>query len=221
MQQSLKQFEKIYSYTFSTDVEAALTVRVFERHDRLMVIGERVEGFLFLLSGSYYVTSPESNGKELLLRRCTVPSIMGDVERFEQCDVQSNCIASERCVCLFVPFALYEQTLQHDAAFTTLLLQELAFKLRTCTVLSRVNALSSVHVKLAAYLCTVYEDNRDHYLIVEHMRDIAPLLGTTNRHINRILKKWTEEQIVQRTAHTITVLDIEKLSHIADGVRYT
>lgn len=215
MQQIFDEAARIYRYTFPQQ----LSVRTYEKGDDILHVGDEIDGLYVLVSGAYYVTSLEANGKELLLRRCTPPSILGDVELFQHCAIQSNCRATERCTFLFVPTALYEKVLQHDRFFTKLLLTELAFKLKTCTTLSRVNALSSVAVKLAAYVCTMYE-HEEAYLHVEHLHDIARLLGTTPRHINRVLKRWEEDALVSRIDTRIHVHNYDELDNLSEGIRY-
>lgn len=221
MQNLLARFTQIYNYSFPAQHVAKIATRTYEEGEPILTVGGEIDGFYFLLTGSYYVTSPESNGKELLLRRCTAPSILGDIEIFQQCSIQSNCIATEHCRFLFISTALYEQALQFDANFTRLLLKELSFKLQTCTLLSRVNALSPVSVKLAGYLCTIYAaKSPDDYYIVHNMKDIADLLGTTNRHINRILKKWEDAQIISRVDDSIQIIDLQQLEAISENIRY-
>lgn len=221
MKTAVQQFKNIYQYILSEKDQTAIQVLSFKKDESILTIGEKVRGFYFLISGSYYVTSPERNGKELLLRRCTPPSILGDIEVFQHCDIQSNCVATEACKFIFVPTELYEQSLKKDPAFTELFLKELTFKLKTCTTLSRVNALSSVSVKLAAYLCTTHTENTlDEYLIVENIHHIANLIGTTNRHVNRVLKRWEDEKIIERNHEKIKILDYKRLSIVAEDIRY-
>lgn len=214
---SLEQFSTIYGCTLSPNV--ALQQRVYEAGAVITEVGSMIDGFYFLLSGTYYVTSPEANGKALLLRRCTTPAIIGDVELFQECSVQAQCEAITRCTFLFIPTAYYTSTLRFQAPFTELLLRELAFKLKTCTTLSRVNALSSVSVKLAAYLCTIHTEQQA-YLIVEQPQHIADLIGTTTRHVNRILKRWEDDGILQRTQDHIHITQLDTLRDLSHGVRY-
>lgn len=215
MEQILQEASHIYTYSFPKQ----LHVRTYEKGDDILHIGNDIDGLYFLVRGAYYVTSLEANGKELLLRRCTPPSILGDVELFQHCTIQSNCRATEHCIFLFVPTAFYDKMLQHDVSFTTLLLTELAFKLKTCTTLSRVNALSSVSVKLAAYVCTMYE-RQEPYLHVEHLHDIARLLGTTSRHVNRVLKRWEDDALISRIDTRIHVHNYSMLDILSEGIRY-
>ena len=62
-----------------------------------------------LIEGQYYVSSIEITGRELLLRYCKKPAILGDIELIERCMIQSNCIAAENCEFLFIPLHTYKK----------------------------------------------------------------------------------------------------------------
>ena len=204
----LQKFKKLYNYTFPEKVIDEIKCRTYSPKDLILTTGEEIDGLYFLLEGKYYVSSIEITGKELLLRYSKVPSILGDIEVFEKCEVQSNCIAAQPCEFVFVPNSTFESYLQHDAQFLKLLLRELAYKLKTCTTSSRVNALSPVSVRLAAYYCTVASGNSNsEYIFVGSLEEVASLIGTTKRHLNRILKKWSEEEAIIRNGDTLQILN--------------
>ncbi len=219
MNQSL--FKSIYNYTFTQDLTSSLIVRHFQPNEYILKAGDQIDGVYFLLSGRYMVSSLEVTGKELLLRYCQQPSIMGDIEIFTDCLVVSNCIAVEPCEVLIIPLEVYETHLKIDSKFNQLLLKELAYKLLTCTISSRVNALSPVNVRLAAYLCTVESPTHvNQYIKTNSLDDVASLIGTTKRHINRILKDWTEKGIISREDDAIEILDWSKMKEISENVRF-
>jgi len=214
-------FTGIYAYTFQDQFKKNIEFRSYEPNESILSVGEDIDGLYFLLEGKYYVSSPEITGKELLLRYCQKPAIMGDIEIFQDCSVQSNCVAAEKCLLLFIPYTLYEQELKYDSGFTQMLLQELACKLRTCTISSRVNALSSVSLRLAAYLCTIESPSRlKEYIMTNTLDEVASLIGTTKRHLNRVLKQWSDEGIVQRNNETIQIIDWSKIEEISEDVRF-
>ena len=216
----LQRFFEVYGYTFQQKIVQQIAYRIYEKNEAIMRTGEEIDGLYFLVSGRYYVSTLEITGKELLLRYCQRPAILGDIELFEQCVVQSNCIAAERCEFVFIPRQVYEQQLRHDADFAQLLLKELAYKLRTCTILSRVNALSAVSVRLAAYFCTIEMSNENAYITTSSLDEVASLIGTTKRHINRILKQWTEEGLIHRNGDRINVLDWATMNTYSEQVRF-
>ncbi|WP_107942599.1 Crp/Fnr family transcriptional regulator [Metasolibacillus sp. FSL H7-0170] len=221
MHNLFKQFSILYNESIPIESLNKTEFRTFEKGGAILLAGEEVDGLYFLISGSYNVLSPEINGKELLLRKCTPPSIAGDIELFQNCRIQSNCIANDNCIFLFISQQSYEQTFKFDASFTQLLLEELTFKLKTCTTLSRVNALSSVAVKLAAYLCTIESaEASNDYLKVQSLQEIAALIGTTNRHINRVLHQWAEQHIIERNHNSIKITNWQAIQTLSENIRF-
>lgn len=216
-----QQFHSIYHYTFPKDLIPTLSVKSFQPEEFILKAGEQIDGIYFLLSGKYMVTSLEVTGKELLLRYCQRPAIMGDIEIFTDCLIESNCIAVERCDILIVPLESYEKKLKFDSEFNQLLLKDLAYKLRTCTISSRVNALSTVGGRLAAYLCTVESPScLNQYIQTNSLDDIALLIGTTKRHLNRILKDWKEKGLIKQEGNTIHILNWKEIKGISENVRF-
>lgn len=218
----LSQFAAIYNYLIPNTVEKEVTIRTYISNEYILTAGEEIDGFYFLISGKYFVSSQEITGKELLLRYCQAPAVMGDIEILEDCVIQSNCVAAEPCSFVFIPKQAYEKELKYDAAFTQILLKELAYKLRTCTISSRVNALSPANVRLAAFLCTIASgsNSKASYITTKNMEETAALIGTTKRHVNRILKQWIAQEIVERENDQIRVLQPDKLKEISEDVRF-
>lgn len=219
---ALKQLAAIYNYSIPNTLKKKITVRTYKINEYILTAGEEIDGFYFLISGKYFVSSQEITGKELLLRYCQTPAIMGDIEILEDCLIQSNCIAAEPCTFVFIPKKIYEKELKYDASFSQILLRELAYKLRTCTISSRVNALSPANVRLAAFLCTIASgsNSKASYITTKNMEETAALIGTTKRHVNRILKQWIVQRIVERENDQIRVLQWDKLKEISEDVRF-
>lgn len=217
---ALKQFAAIYHYSIPNTLEKEITIRTYKIHEYILTAGEEIDGFYFLISGKYFVSSQEITGKELLLRYCQTPAIMGEIEILEDCLIQSNCIAAEPCTFVFIPKKIYEKELKYDASFSQILLRELAYKLRTCTISSRVNALSPANVRLAAFLCTVSSDSQVSYISTNNLEETAALIGTTKRHVNRILKQWMDQGIVERENDEVRILQWDKVKEISEDVRF-
>ncbi|MBB2480759.1 Crp/Fnr family transcriptional regulator [Bacillus sp. APMAM] len=196
-------------------------LRTFHEKEIILQSGKEIDGLYLLIEGRYYVTTREVTGKELLLRYCNPLSVLGDIEILQDCTIQSDCIASSKCTFIFIPLSVYITYLQMDGTFTKLLLKELAYKLQTCTISSRVNALASVEARFAAYLCTIYSDSSTKdYIFTSNLNEVASLIGTTKRHLNRIIKTWGEQDIITRTTEGIKIIDFAKLDLYSEDIRY-
>ena len=218
---NLEKFRQLYTYTFPNEVLNQLQYKIYQTNEYILKTGDKIDGLYFLIEGKYYVSSLEITGKELLLRYSNKPAILGDIEILEQCPIQSNCIAVENCEFIYVPLTIYHSYLKNDAEFTQLLLKELAYKLKTCTISSRVNALSPVSVRLAAYYCTIASTKvNSEYINSNKLDEVASLIGTTKRHVNRILKRWNEEGTIYREGDYIQILNWEKIKFYSNDVRF-
>ncbi|WP_255290698.1 MULTISPECIES: cyclic nucleotide-binding domain-containing protein [Bacillus cereus group] len=72
-------FRSIYHYTFTKNLISFLSVSTFQPNKFILKAGDKIDGLYFLLSGRYMVSNLEVTGKELLLRYCQQPAIMGDI----------------------------------------------------------------------------------------------------------------------------------------------
>ncbi|PEU16753.1 MULTISPECIES: helix-turn-helix domain-containing protein, partial [unclassified Bacillus (in: firmicutes)] len=76
-------------------------------------------------------------------------------------------------------------------------------------------------VRLAAYICTVESPSHfNQYIKTNSLDDVASLIGTTKRHLNRILKDWTEKGIIKREENEIQILNWDKIKEISENVRF-
>lgn len=218
---NFNKFRELYNYEIPNELLNQIEYRKYGVNDFILKIGDQIDGLYFLLEGKYYVSSLEITGKELLLRYSKRAAILGDIEFFENCTIQSNCIAVEECEFAYISRNTYDKYLKNDIKFKQLLLEELAYKLRTCTISSRVIALSPVSVRLAAYYCTLESmHSNSEYINSKTLDEIASLIGTTKRHLNRILKKWSEEDIISRDGDNVKILDWSMIDEYSNGVRF-
>ncbi|WP_167518696.1 MULTISPECIES: helix-turn-helix domain-containing protein [Paenibacillus] len=84
-----------------------------------------------------------------------------------------------------------------------------------------MNALASVEARFAAYLCTIYSDAyTKEYLSTSSLNEVASLIGTTKRHLNRIIKNWEEQHILSRSNDELQIINVEKLNTLSENIRY-
>lgn len=189
--------------------------------DIILSEGSEIDGLYLLVNGKCRVTTNEVTGKSLLLRFCSPFSILGDIECVQNVPVQSEVLAEEECTFLFIAIEHYKNALSLDSEFLQLLLKELAYKLQTCTTASRVNLLASVETRFASYLCTIRSDQAfAKQLTTNNVEQIASLIGTTPRHLNRVIKKLNEQGILQKEQHKLTVNKWPAIEILSEGIRY-
>ena len=103
--------------------------------------------------------------------------------------------------------------------FLQLLLQAITRKFYNKSNSMSFNLLYPVEVRLASYLLSITYDRSDEAyrgrLSTHRLTDIAHLIGTSYRHLNRIIAKLCAEGVIERSRGSITILDRETLSELA------
>lgn len=198
-----------------------IQLKTYEAGDNILTEGDQIDGLYLLVNGKCRVATTEITGKSLLLRFCSPFSILGDIECFQHVPIQSEVHAEEPCTFLFIPIDYYKHSLSLEPEFLQLLLKDLAYKLQTCTTASRVNLLASAETRFASYLCTTKLDNTfAKQIATNNLEEIASLIGTTPRHLNRVIKKFQEKGILQKTRHQLIITDWSSIEKLSEGIRY-
>ncbi len=89
----------------------------------------------------------------------------------------------------------------------------MALKLASLSVSNSVNILYPLENRLASYILASYtnEDNNN----TENLTQIAEFLGTSYRHLLRVVKEFELEKIIKRDNKKLVILDKDKLEDLA------
>lgn len=190
----------------------------------LMNEGERLNDLYYLVAGRVKVTSSVHTGKFLLLRFNHPLTILGDLELVRDVVVQSQVTAVIDCVIMSIPADYIKQHEMSNPMFLQQLLKHISYKLQTSTTASRVNLLESVESRFASFLLSTVSSEPDNdfgqELQTMKIGEIADLLGTSHRHLNRVVKKLTEQGIIKREKSHLLIMDEQTLSDMSQGIRF-
>lgn len=216
----MQQFDIPNLFTCTEGIPFEL--RSYEEEELVLEEGEQMDAILFLVEGKVKISSSVQTGKALLLRFCEPFAIMGDIELVQKVAVLSQVEAVERTYCLAVPFTYIYKHLIGDPKFLMSMLTHVTYKLQTCTTASRVNLLASVENRFASYLLTTLQEENEFgkEIRTTNTHEIADLIGTTSRHLNRVIIKLSEQGVVRREGDLIQVVDQIRLVEISQGLRY-
>ncbi len=194
----------------------------YEDGEVLLREGEEMSHLLYLVEGRAKATSSMETGKSLLLRFNHPLALIGDLELVRHTPVQSQITAVTNCLCIGLPVDYIYKHEMKNTAFLQDLLKHLSYKLQTRTTASRVNLLSSVENRLASYLLSISTPGNEFgtELQTGNVGEMADLLGTTHRHLNRVLHDLTEKGIIEKKHKHIRIVDWGKLEEMSQGIRY-
>ncbi|WP_405173811.1 Crp/Fnr family transcriptional regulator [Paenibacillus sp. FSL H8-0260] len=206
---------------FTTSTHALIQLLVYEQNEIILREGDELDGIYFQVEGRTKVSSSVGTGKSLLLRFCSPLSLFGDIEYVQEVVIQSQVEAVQQTSLLFIPKQKVESDLMDNHRFKDLLLKHLSYKLLTCTSASRTNLLGSVEERFASYLLTIQLQREfGKEIQTPYIPDIASLIGTTPRHLNRVIQRLTDMGILYKVKQEIVVLDWERLDELSNGIRF-
>ncbi|MDR0268106.1 cyclic nucleotide-binding domain-containing protein [Paenibacillus sp.] len=181
--------------------------------------GEPSRYLYILVKGKLKVFNTSTQGKMLIISFKTALEVIGDIEYIQEADF----INTVEAVSPVWIIAIHQQWLKMHGKDHTPLLKFL-LKIITEKFYMKSNALSfnlmyPVEVRLASYILSVSFDPSDALfkgnLSTSELRDAANLIGTSYRHLNRVILQLCQEGILERSKGFIHVKDKERLITIA------
>lgn len=220
LRSKLEEYE--LTQIFNDNKPRPFVLQAYKEGEIILREGEEMKQLLYLVEGRVKATSSVETGKSLLLRFNHPLALVGDLELVRHTRVQSQITAVTACLFIALPFEYIYKHEMSNPAFLQDLLHHLSYKLQTLTTASRVNLLSSVENRLASYLLSISTPGNEFgtELQTGNIGEMADLLGTTHRHLNRILHDLTEKGIIEKTRRHLRIVDYEKLEEMSQGIRY-
>lgn len=187
--------------------------------------GELLNYLYIQVEGKLKISAVLPNGKSLLLRFCQPISLVGDVELVNS--EQSNMVveAINHSTVIIVPYRILHENEMKDAQFLRYLLDHVCHKLNSISLSASVNVLTPVENRFASYLISIAQ-NTEHLkykrgeLETTKLTEIAELLGTSYRHLNRVIKKFVDLGLIEKHYNGIVIRNMDALQELGNGSLY-
>lgn len=164
--------------------------------------------FYFLVEGQVQCNHYHLNGKLAVIAISKPFTAIGDFEIFGEEKVRTNVIAVQDVVMLGIRRELVEYYGADDPRFLRFLIEQLRHKLYQSNAIQMSQGLSVIQ-RVAIHLLA--QTNHNEIAIVLPEKEIlASLLGTTQRHLNRVFKQLIDEDII-----SVNYPDVHILNRIA------
>ena len=204
---------------FDTDIKKYVELHFFKKGEHIYLSGEDLEYFYFLVSGKSKVYILMPNGKSYLLRFYNPVQILGDIEIIENSTIQCNIEAITDCYCIGINLNVIKNICMKDNKFLNYICKHLSYKLSTASLSSSINMLYPLENRLASYILSTYpdnvNDNIDSNLQPDNLVQIAELLGSSYRHLHRVIDKLSKENIIKKKNKSLVIIDKKKLKELA------
>jgi CRP-like cAMP-binding protein len=181
----------------------------FEPQHELFVQSLEQAFVYWLVSGSAQVNHYHTNGKLSVLAILKPLSIIGDLEIFTFDRIKTNVVILEQSSLLGVEKTCIERYGYDDPRFLRFIIQNLSHKLYQSTLL-QIGTVQPLLYRFSSYLIEICGSDTNVALLPLRSH-LAALLGTTPRHLTRVIKQLEEQNIIEVYGRTITILDRQKL----------
>lgn len=212
------QAHKIESL-FSEGILPYLSLFEFEKGEKICSQGEASQYLYFLVKGKVKIFTTSEEGKVLILAFKTPLEVIGDIEYVQEIDIINTVEAVSPVVMIGVRQSVLRNHLHEHAPFLQFLLKIITRKFYIKSQFMRHNILYPVETRLASYLVSVaYDENEaliNGKVSASNLTDIANLIGTSYRHLNRVIKEFCFKGLIERDKGNILIKDLESLKLVA------
>ena len=211
---------KIYN-CFDKDMGQYMTLKHYEKGASILSAGQPMHHFYFVVEGQVKIYKRVENGKSVLLRMPKALTELGSLELLNDQPHVDSCVeALDHVVVIMISFDDLKRHALSDISFLKYIISKLSHKLKTASNTASINITNPFKNRFASYLISVYnasspEDVDD--IKIEKMTDLAHFLGTSYRHLNRVVKELESESIIKKNKKGFTILDYPKLKALSGG----
>lgn len=222
----LKNKEQLQSYIQTYQLESIfhepliphLSLYSFDQGELICSQGEASQDLYVLVKGKVkiYTSSPE--GKTLILSFKKPLEVIGDIEYVRGIDI-INTVEAVSSVCMIGIHHRWLKKYGSDhAPLLQFLLEIITKKFQLKNNSMSFNIMYPVEVRLASYLLSVSFDESDSLFKNQlniSIKDAANLIGTSYRHLNRVITQLCEAGLIERNRGSIIVKDRNGLRNLA------
>lgn len=203
---------------FIDNMREYMELYVFDKYDYICREEEYLESMFFLVEGKAKVSKHMENGKSLLISFYNPLTIIGDVEFIRNNKTDCSVQAIKDTYCIGINFEVVRSVLIKDCRFLVKICDYLSEKLTNGSNNSSINQLYPLENRLASYIiafANIDDKKIKKFIFRENYAEIAELLGTSYRHLNRTLNKLCIEGVLKKNKKEYIVQDYEKLLYLA------
>lgn len=201
---------------FSADVTQYLELHTFKKGDFVCEDRKTPDHFFFILEGKVKLSLIHQDGNVTLVQYYEPGDVLGELELLGMRQHSQAIQAVGNVTCLALPFAECKDMMLSDAVFMQNLCRLMAGKMQR-SVNKLVNTQTyPLENRLAEYLLMKEaEVGRGQWMHVK-LTDLAQYLGTSYRHLSRVIKDFDEAGWIEKERTKMRVLERDGLRELAE-----
>lgn len=223
----IKDREQLIQYLQAHQIESIfnepliphLSLYSFDQGELICSQGEHAHYLYVLVKGKVKIYTTSAEGKTLILSFKTPLEVIGDIEYIRGIH-NLNTVEAVSSVCMIGVHHCWLKKYGRDHSPLLQFLLDIITK-KFCIKSNSLsfNLMYPVEVRLASYLLSVSFDESDSLMKGQlspvSLMDAANLIGTSYRHLNRVIQRFCKEGLIERNKGLILVKDREGLAALA------
>lgn len=209
---------------FEKDMVKHMEIFSYEKCELICTKNDTLEFLYFLVEGKVKIYTLHDNGKSILLRFNKPLSILGDLEFLTGYKVQCNVESLNDTLLIGITMKDLKRHAIDDNSFLKFIIRSLSHKLYTISNSTSINLLYPLESRLASYLLSINSDgvlsSTTHEIKTMKLTEMAPLLGTSYRHLNRIVNELVSKDVIRKRKGAIIINNLDKLKELSCGNLY-
>ncbi|MEO1290398.1 MAG: Crp/Fnr family transcriptional regulator [Chloroflexota bacterium] len=178
-------------------------------------LGDKQTHLYFLVEGELQCYHYHLNGKLAVFGLSHPFTAIGELEILKQEPIHSNVIATQRTALLGISKAVVDEHGKHDSRFLHFIIEQLTNKLYTSNTLHK-NTLLPLKHRLVLYILANTNTPSTAFTLPAK-EGFASLLGTTTRHLNRVLRELITDGAISDGYPLVRILDRVMLEAMIEG----
>lgn len=187
--------------------------RCFEKGEQVYAVGDPADGLYGLISGSFEITLPGDDGVETLVHRADPGFWIGDLALFSEQPRLVSITTTSQTETMFLPQRFIRRMVEVEPAllrdFYDLTHQNTALALRLLANLSVCQSERRLGLRLLHYSELSADDDGWLKLSQDHL---ASLVAVSLPTLQRILRRFADEGLVELSYRKLRVLDAARLA---------
>lgn len=200
---------------FSSKIDEYLELHTFKKGEHLCEERKTPDHLFFILEGKVKLSLIHQDGNVTLVQYYEPGDILGELELLGMRQQSQTIEAVGNVTCLSLPFDPCKEIMLSDSKFLQNLCRLIAGKMQRS-----VNKLVSIQTfplenRLASYFLQKEDEVGDGQWMHVKLTDLAQYLGTSYRHLSRIIKDFDEAGWIEKDRTKMRVLVREGLYELA------
>ncbi|WP_391119281.1 Crp/Fnr family transcriptional regulator [Psychrobacillus sp. L3] len=205
---------------FNKELMPYLSLYNFDQGEIICEQGEPQSHLYILVKGKIKIFMTSSEGHKLIIAFKSPLEIVGDIEFIQNIELINTVEAVTQVCMIGIHYDWLKKYGMNYPPLLQFLLKVITRKFRIKDNSFSFNMMYPVEVRLASYLMSIsFDESNTNFkgrLPIKDLKDAAGLIGTSYRHLNRVINQLCADGLIERNKEFINVKDRDGLSVLAN-----